>query len=120
MSLDFSEFNQVLAERYESLLREENKVAMYYDYRPHTRFWLTMQEVIKGTQDALNMTYNEVKKAIINSAESFWVPEHEVIIIRCYVDGNKIFVELPKMAFLWPHEYDAMLEKEKIEHMTLQ
>lgn len=112
--LDFSEYNQLLAEKYEERVeRHGQKVAIKFDWIPTTDVYITMDLMIQKLKEYYNATFEEIKKEMVSYVESFWMESDNCIIIRYWVFGDKLFQEIPKSAFFWPYELDAMLEVNK-------
>jgi hypothetical protein len=114
MSLDFTEYNQLLAERYEDLMESGEQVVLEHDFIPLHQFSVTMDLMIQEMQQYFEARFEEIKGQMLTSVESFWVEEANCIISRFSLWGNKLFVELPRSHFLWPHEANAMLEAEHL------
>lgn len=114
MSLDFTEYNQLLAERYEDLMESGEQVVLEHDFIPLHQFTITMDLMIQEMQQCFEASFEEIKSQMLTSVESFWVKEANCIIFRFSLWGSKLFVELPRSHFLWPHEANSMLETEDL------
>ena len=114
MSHDFTELNQLLAEKYEALIENGEQVVMEHDFIPLHQFSVTMDLMIQEMQKCFGASFEEVKAQMLTSVESFWVKEASCIITRFFLWGNKLFVELPRSHFLWAHEANEMLESEQV------
>jgi hypothetical protein len=120
MTLDYSEYNQLLAERYEALMEGGERVVLEYDFVPFHQFAVTMGRVMLEMQRCFEVSQEAVKREMVSSVASFWVKEADCIIIRFFLWGSKLFVELPRSHFLWPHEADALLQRKELASSRIQ
>jgi transcriptional regulatory protein LevR len=112
--LNYDEYNQVLAEKYEERIdKHGQRVALKYDFIPQQDFYITMDLMIQKLMKMYEASFEQIKKELASSAESYWMEQDSCIIIKYKVFGDKLFQEIPKAAFLWPHEVDAELDKHK-------
>ncbi len=109
MSFDLMEFSQALGERYERLIKDKEKVVLYYDFIPYQQFSITIDLVLQEMQYHFDASLEAVKKEMVSTVESFWVKKYNCIINRFYLWENKLFVELPKSHFLWISEVDNLM-----------
>jgi hypothetical protein len=96
------------------------RVVLEYDFIPYHQFSVTMGLVLQEMQRCFNAGHEAVRREMANSVASFWVQEADCIIIRFFLWGSKLFVELPRSHFLWPFEADAMLERRVGENGPVQ
>ena len=104
-------WTQKQVEEYERLIRKAQKVAMHYDFRPLPQFFTSVEVMLKDLEEMLEMTRYELRQEMRDNIEAFWSEEIGCIIIRYSIRGNTLYQEIPKLAFLWPYEYDAEMEK---------
>ena len=75
---------------------------------------------MREMQRCFEVSQEAVKLEMVSSVASFWVEEADCIIIGFFLWGSKLFVELPRLHFLWPQEADALLQSKESASSRIQ
>lgn len=106
---DLKYFNQLLIEKYEEdILVNGKKVILKIDFLPHTNFYITVDLMVKELIRIFETDFDKIKSELVNTVESYYLEEFNVIVNKFIVFGNKLFVELPRSDFIWASEYDSL------------